>query len=48
VHAVDAAIGPEIEKYDFAAELPKADGTSDVDPIQSWRKVGRVGFSRIS
>ena len=44
MHAVDAAIRPEIEKNDFAAQLPKTDGTSDVDPINPGGKSGALVF----
>ena len=48
VHAVDAAVRPEIEQYDFASQVLEPDRRVGIDPIQSGRKLRRIGFSGIS
>src|SRR5580704_15878729 len=44
VHAIDAAVCPEVEKYDLATQLLEADGLTEVQPVQSGGKFQRVHF----
>ena len=47
VHAVDAAISPEVEQYDFAAQLADRDRPLGVQPLQAFGKIGRINFAFI-
>ena len=45
VHAVDAAIRPEIEQHDFAAQIAHTDGLFGVEPFRAGGKIRRVDFA---
>ena len=45
VHAVDAAVSPEVEQHDLAAQLANRDGPFAVQPLQAFGKIGRVDFA---
>ncbi|MCG3159745.1 MAG: hypothetical protein JMDDDDMK_00762 [Acidobacteria bacterium] len=45
VHAVDAAVSPEIEQHDFSAQIAQADRLFSVEPFGSRREIGRVDFA---
>jgi hypothetical protein len=46
VHAVDSAVGPEIQKHYFTVELFKSDGSVSVDPVQPLGEFGSMNGSR--
>src|SRR5262249_23858028 len=45
VHAVDAAIRPEIEQHDFAAQVTQADRFFRIEPFHARREIGSVDIT---
>src|SRR5262249_55930951 len=45
VHAVDAAIGPEIQKYDLASQFSQRNWFLCVEPFDSPREFRRIDFA---
>jgi hypothetical protein len=50
VHAVDAAVSPEIEQHDLAAQFAQAERAVGVEPLQAFGEVGSVdcAFHRLT
>jgi hypothetical protein len=43
VHTVDAAIRPEVEQHDFAAQVTERERLVGIQPFQRGGKVGHAG-----
>src|SRR5262249_4953974 len=47
VHAVDAAVGPEVEEDDLAAQLANAEWALGVEPLEALGKLRGVYFASV-
>ena len=45
VHAVNSAVGPELQDYQLAAQVSKADREVCVDPLEALRKLRCVDLA---
>jgi hypothetical protein len=45
VHAVDAAVGPEIEQNDLATQFAQTEPPVGIEPFEATGKVRRIHFT---
>jgi hypothetical protein len=45
VHAVDAAIGPEIQEHDLATQFAQRERFFRVQPFEAYGKIGRIDLA---